>query len=310
MHKNTKTLIVITGYTGVGKTKIAIELAKLFDAEIVSCDSLLVYKNLDIGTAKPSVMDRGNIKHHCIDLVNPEVVFDIQQYTAHTKYIIENCKKNILVVGGTGFYLKGFYAPVIDNIVITPEAEQIVNNISNFDEMVAKLIELNGENIPIDLKNPRRVSSTLKRCLSSKQTYKEMNENFQKQRSAFDTYKKYTVLLTRDDEDLKNCIHRRTETMLNVGLINEVELLLKNQQFNSINRSAIGYRETIAWLSNKTTTEQLADEICRDTWKLVKKQKTWFRKQIPIDVQYDLTGHELPEVIYDLSQKIAHFWYV
>lgn len=309
-------IVILTGYTGVGKTAISIELAKALNAEIISCDSLLVYKHLNIGTAKPTAEEQQIIPHHCIDIAEPDTQFDVQQYISYAKKAVTDIfdrKKNVLVVGGTGFYLKSFFSPVIDDIRITPEADQFVDMaIKNHtpEILVQKLLDLNDGQVDIDLKNIRRVSSALKRCLSSNMTCTEIKNKFHQQQSAFARYKKFTVLLTREDTDLKIKIRHRIETMLKSGLIAEVEQLLKNKQFNDINRTAIGYRETIQWLSDKTSTEDLLEKIYHDTWKLVKKQKTWFKKQIPIDCEYNISNQSSTEIIRHLLSKTAFFFHV
>ncbi len=301
-------LIILSGYTGVGKTEISIQLAKKINAEIVSCDSLLVYKHLNIGTDKPKATELCIIPHHCIDIIEPNEDFDVQKYITHAQRAIMDifsCKKNVIIVGGTGFYLKSFFSPVVDNIIISPEAEQFVNDTLNRNTpevLIKKLLELNNGEIDIDLKNIRRVTSVLKRCLSSGLTHEQIKERFQKQSSAFANYSKYTILLTRDDDDLKNRIKQRIINMLNSGLIQEVQNLLQNEKFNNINRSSIGYRETISWLKNPTSIEILINTIYQDTLRLVKKQKTWFKKQIPIDWHFNISNKNLSTIISELEE--------
>ncbi len=304
-------LFVLTGYTGVGKTSISIQLAKIINAEIVSCDSLLVYKLLDIGTAKPQVSELQEVTHHCIDLINPDQHFDISQYIFHAKQAIQDIlarKKNVLIVGGSGFYLKSYYYPIIDNIIITSTAEQFVNEAikkGDFNLLIQTLLKLNNDQVSIDLNNIRRVSSALKRCLSSGLTIEQMRKNFQKQKSEFSKYSKYTILLTRSDDDLQLRLRNRIYKMIASGLITEVEMLVKNNQLNNINCTAIGYREVIEYLSNKFDLETLPTKILHNTLKLVKKQKTWFKKQIPIDLNYDMTGKCDSKIISDLSESIT-----
>ncbi len=304
-------LFVLTGYTGVGKTNISIQLAKIINAEIVSCDSLLVYKLLNIGTAKPQLPERQEVTHHCIDLINPNQNFDISQYIFHAKQAIQDIfsrKKNVLIVGGSGFYLKSYYYPIIDNIIITSAAEQFVNEAikkGDFNLLIQTLLKLNNDQVSIDLSNIRRVSSALKRCLSSGLTIEQMHKNFQKQKSEFSKYSKYTILLTRSDDDLQLRLRNRIYKMIASGLITEVEMLVKNNQLNNINCTAIGYREVIEYLSNKLDLEALPTKILHNTLKLVKKQKTWFKKQIPIDLSYDITGKCNSKIISDLSESIT-----
>ncbi|MDR1233385.1 MAG: tRNA (adenosine(37)-N6)-dimethylallyltransferase MiaA [Puniceicoccales bacterium] len=284
-------LYVITGCTAVGKTDYAISFAIENNAEIVSCDSLLVYKHMDIGTAKPKPIDRKGIEHHCMDLVEPSENFDVSMFIESAQMAVESIvssRKNVVVVGGSGFYLKSFYHPVIDGIKIPRNISDLVNSIyarSGLDGLVTMLISVNDETCPpIDIKNPRRVMSALKRCLACGRTFDDVQNSFISLDSPFKQYQKYTILLERDGEDLKLRIWERTKKMLHMGLIDEVKFLLSNyERLGDSAKNAIGYRETINWLKGSTTEDALVDEISQNTLKLVKKQKTWFKKQIPVD---------------------------
>jgi tRNA dimethylallyltransferase len=288
-------LMILTGYTATGKTELSLEIAEQIGAEIVSCDSMLVYKNLNVGTAKPARCDLDKIKHHCIDMVESSENFDVGSYAKEARRAIADIAsrgKNILIVGGTGFYLKSFFHRVIDGIKITEYAENFVSNAlagNDIDALVCKLLELNGGSVDIDIKNPRRVISALKRCMSTGKNLAELRRDFAGQRCEFCEFDRRTILLTRDGDDLKRRIHARAENMVANGLIGEVKTLLERGQFNGTNRSAIGYRETIEWLQTGAGEDALVHEIYADTLKLIKKQRTWFRKQIPIDLEINLT---------------------
>ncbi|MDR0693152.1 MAG: tRNA (adenosine(37)-N6)-dimethylallyltransferase MiaA [Puniceicoccales bacterium] len=284
-------LYVITGCTAVGKTDYAIDFAIENNAEIVSCDSLLVYKHVDIGTAKPKPADRKGIGHHCMDLVEPSEKFDVSMFIEAAQRAIDSIVssgKNVVVVGGSGFYLKSFYHPVVDGIKIPRNVSDLVDSVhakSGLDGVVPMLISANGGLCPpIDMKNPRRVMAALKRCLAYGRTFGEVQSNFASLVSPFKQYQKHTILLERDREDLKLRIWERTKKMLRGGLIDEVKFLLSSyDQLGDSVKNAIGYRETINWIRGSTTEDALVDEISQNTLKLVKKQKTWFKKQIPID---------------------------
>ncbi|MDR2628423.1 MAG: tRNA (adenosine(37)-N6)-dimethylallyltransferase MiaA [Puniceicoccales bacterium] len=284
-------LYVITGCTAVGKTDYAINFAIENNAEIVSCDSLLVYKHMDIGTAKPKPVDMRGIEHHCINLVEPSEKFDVSMFIEAAQIAINSIvssKKNVVVVGGSGFYLKSFYRPVVDGIKIPRNVSDFVNSTyarSELEGLVTMLISINdGICPPIDIKNPRRVMSALKRCLACGKAFDDVQNNFISLDSPFKGYQKYTILLERDREDLKLRIWERTKKMLRMGLIDEVKFLLSNyERLGDSTKNAIGYRETINWLKSNTTEDALIDEISQNTLKLVKKQKTWFKTQIPID---------------------------
>jgi tRNA dimethylallyltransferase len=138
----------------------------------------------------------------------------------------------------------------------------------------------------MDMENPRRVAAALRRSLASGKTFDEISKDFSNGRPPFADYRKYVLLLDREMDDLKLRIRERAKNMVSSGLISEVERLLStNGRLCPSAACAIGYRETIKWLKNPTTEEALADEIAGNTMKLVKKQRTWFKSQIPIDVR-------------------------
>lgn len=284
-------LYIITGCTAVGKTEYAINFAMKNNAEIISCDSLLVYKHMNIGTAKPTPVEMRGIRHHCIDLVEPSEKFDVSMFIRAARMGIDSIissGKNVVVVGGSGFYLKSFYYPIIDDIKVPQETDDFVNSIyakSGLDGLIATLVAANDGICPsIDIKNSRRVISALKRCLASGKTFDNVRSDFVSLDSPFKQYQKYTIFLERDPEDLKRRVWERTKKMLDMGLINEVKFLLsKYVRLNDSAENAIGYRETINWLQSDMTQDALIKEIAQNTLKLVKKQKTWFKKQIPID---------------------------
>lgn len=284
-------LYVITGCTASGKSSYAIELAKKIDAEIISCDSLLVYRNMNIGTAKPSRDMLDGVRHHCIDIISPVEQFDVSRYISCAKDAINDIlsrRKNIIICGGSGFYLKSFFFPVVDTVAVSDDIAREVDALfeqQGLSGIIDKLLDINHGILPeIDMKNPRRVMSALKRCLASGRTLIDMRYDFQRQRCAFEDCDKFTVMMDVPDDILEKRVRCRVRQMINDGLIDEVERLC--DRYGELSPSAamaIGYRETLAWLKNKTTEQDLCDEISLHTMWLVKKQKTWFKKQVPID---------------------------
>jgi tRNA dimethylallyltransferase len=294
-------LLILTGYTATGKTELSLEIAGQIGAEIVSCDSMLVYKNLNIGTAKPAQCDLDRIKHHCVDLVESKESFDVGSYVKEARCAITDIVsrgKKILIVGGTGFYLKSFFHQVVDGVKATEYAENFIRDAminNDTDALIRKLLELNGGSVAVDFKNTRRVISALRRCMSTGKNLVELQRDFAEQRGEFCEFDRRTVLLTRDGDDLKQRIYARAENMVANGLIEEVKALLEHSQFNGSNRSAIGYRETIEWLQTDADECTLVRAIYANTLKLIKKQRTWFRKQVPIDLEINLTRTPLQE---------------
>ncbi|MDR1413635.1 MAG: tRNA (adenosine(37)-N6)-dimethylallyltransferase MiaA [Puniceicoccales bacterium] len=296
MGSGGKKMWVITGCSAVGKTTYAIDFAKKNNGEVVSCDSILVYRRLNIGAAKPTAEEMAGVRHHCIDLVEPWEKFDVFMFIAAAKNAIDSIVergKNIVVAGGSGFYLKSFFSPVVDEVKIPEDVEKFVAEkyaAAGLDGLLSALISVNDGVCPrIDVKNPRRVAAALKRCLASGKTVEDMIADFETSPLPFAEYRKHTILLERSRENLETRVRMRTKHMLSMGLIGEVKSLLENyKNLTDSVKNAIGYRETMRWLQNPTTEKDLADEISRNTMKLIKKQRTWLQKQIPIDEKVQL----------------------
>lgn len=285
----TQTLHIITGPTAVGKTEYALSYAESIDAEIVSCDASLVYKGMNIGTAKPSEDEISRVPHHLIDVCPVNQPYDITVYDRDARAVIRDIfgrGKSVVITGGSGFYLKSFFAPVIDTVVVSPEIRSEVGNIyeeSGLDGLLGRLDQVSSEGIGnLDTKNPRRVLRALERCLASGKSLVRLQREFAERPEPYAEYTKKLILLGRDADELKQRVALRAEQMLEVGLIKEVEALrLSGIESNPSAASAIGYRETLAYLRGEMHKVDLLPSIIQNTIHLVKKQRTWFRTQIP-----------------------------
>ena len=290
------TIYVITGPTAVGKTSLAIEWARAYDAEIVSCDSLLVYRGMDIGTAKPTVEELAAVSHHCIDLVEPDQSFNVSTYLKEAKNAVDSILsrgKRVLVTGGSGFYLKGFLAPVVDEIEIPPSIEDEVDRLyreSGLEAVVEGLKQCSPDDYQlIDLQNSRRVIPALKRCMTTGLSITALRESVARGPYPFQNFGKQVLYLRRSIDDLQDRISRRTRIMLEAGLVEEVEQLLKcGIESNPSASNSIGYREVIAFLKGNLERSMLEQTINANTLKLVKKQLKWFRHQIEFTHMVDL----------------------
>lgn len=286
----TATLHLLTGPTASGKSALGLAWARAQGAEILSCDALQIYRGMDIGTAKPSAAERELAPHHGLDLCDPARAFSVaayRDYAARTVGEILARGKPVLVVGGSGFYLKSFFAPVADDVEISPEIEAEVRALEKSSGLPA-LVERLQKASPagtgeVDLKNPRRVARALARCLASGRSVPELLENFQKSGTPFDAFEKKLVRLERPPAELAARIEARTKKMLADGLVDEVRRLAPALRANPAAGSAIGYRETLAWLDagEKAPLAELAAAIVLRTRQFVKKQRTWFRTQLP-----------------------------
>jgi tRNA dimethylallyltransferase len=288
MTEKPAVIYMIAGVTAVGKSKISMQLAAKNSCEIVSCDSVAVYKGMDVGSAKPSVRDRQQVVHHGIDLVDVRDVFSVADYQAYATEVVEQIKGrkvSVLVAGGSGFYLQSFLTPVVDDIVVTREIREEVEQIYANDHLVgivARLKELNPDGVgTLDTLNPRRVMRGLERCMASGKTILQLKDEFAAKPKAFPKFDKKVLWLDRENEDLENRISNRTEGMLKEGIVAETEGLLRaGIEGNAPASNAVGYRECIAFLKGKLQEDQLLGEINKSTRQLVSKQRKWFRKYL------------------------------
>ena len=285
----TVTLHIITGATAVGKTQYALDYCEALDAEIISCDASLFYRGMDIGTAKPTKEEMAKVPHHCINMNPVNQSFDINQFDALARRTVEDILsrgKSVVITGGSGFYLKSFFEPVVDTIevsdAIRAESESLFAN-HGLRGLLDRLNAVSPEGLGnLDTLNPRRVQRALERCLSSKKSLPVLQKEFAKRPKPYAEYDKHFILLERDAEALKDRVARRAKSMLDLGLIEEVKgLLEKGIEENPNAANAIGYRESIAFLKGEIAEDELLPLIVKNTNGLVKKQKTWFRSQLP-----------------------------
>ncbi|NBV55872.1 MAG: tRNA (adenosine(37)-N6)-dimethylallyltransferase MiaA [Verrucomicrobia bacterium] len=279
---------VLTGPTAVGKTEAALTWAERHDAEILSCDSVCVYRGMDIGSAKPTAAQQARVRHHGLDLVAPTERFSVVQFVAMARAAIADAHargKRILVTGGSGFYLAAFFGPVSDDL---PIGEAVIETVRTLqargpEAVLAELRALEGAALPdwLDVHNPIRVAKALERRLASGRPLAELREEFLQRRGPFADHPITCELLERPDPELRHRIAARTADMLNGGLIEEAEHLLSlNLDPELASARAVGYRATMDWIGGgrQVALEGLAERINLDTWALVRKQRKWFRR--------------------------------
>lgn len=284
----TQKLHIITGPTAVGKTEFALSYAASRGAEIVSCDASLVYRGMDIGTAKPEPEERARVPHHLIDLCEVDQPFDIVAYVEAAEAAIDDIAargREVVVTGGSGFYLKSFFAPVFDGVTVPDTIRREVAEIfesSGLAGLLAELRHLSPDTGRLDIRNPRRVQRALERCLASGKDITTLETEFAQRPEPYPAWQKKLVLLERDADVLRERVDLRAEQMVASGLLEEVDGLLgRGIEGNPRAASAIGYRESIACLRGRLPESDLAATIAANTMQLVKKQRTWFRTQLP-----------------------------
>ena len=274
-------LLVICGATATGKTELAIECAKKLDSEIISADSQLVYKNLDIGTAKPSITERQGVIHHMIDIVDPVSDFSVSDYERKAVPIIENLLnkgKVPIICGGTGFYINSIlyklsYGNVAADKSIREKYEKVLAEkgkdylyslLKNFDPVTAEKLHPN---------DTKRIIRALEIFEAGGKRKSEIKDSYLPRYN----FSAFAVDYPRDE--LYERIDKRIDVMLGRGLINEVKRLLKDG-INENNQcmQAIGYKEVVDFLKNDNNDSTLRDIIKKNTHHYAKRQITFFKK--------------------------------
>lgn len=283
------TLHIISGVTAVGKTNFALDYAEEQDAEIISCDASLIYRGMDIGTAKPTALELKRIPHHLINVNPVDQPFDITRYDQMAREAVEGILdrgKSVVVTGGSGFYLKSFFEPVVDSVKVSAEIR--ARSDALFAERGLKgLLEALDQSSPegfgsLDILNPRRVQRALERCWASGKSLPHLQAEFARRPKPYASMQKTYILLERGLEAIHARLARRAEAMLDAGLIEEVtHLRTLGIEKNPNAANAIGYRESLACLRGDLEESDLLATIIKNTKALVKKQKTWFRTQLP-----------------------------
>ena len=275
-------LIILTGPTAVGKTDLSIKLSKSLNAEIISADSMQIYKYMDIGSAKVTKEEMDGVVHYMIDEVTPDVPFSVSEFQMRSeKYIEEINKKgkNVLITGGTGLYLNSLiynmdFAKSNANNEIREKLEQELAE-NGIDYMHEKLRGLDEEAANrIHKHNTKRVIRAIEVCMSGQ----KMND-FSKDLRYNEKYKPIIIVLNRDREVLYQRINKRVDIMLENGLLDEVKELLKmGYTKDMISMQGIGYKEMIKYLDGEYTYDEAIEIIKRDSRRYAKRQLTWFKR--------------------------------
>lgn len=276
-------VIVICGPTASGKTALSIELAKKMNGEIVSCDSMQIYKEMNIGTAKPTEKEKKGIKHYMIDIVSPNERFSVADYKKEAKIAIReilNKSKVPIVVGGTGLYLDSLiYEIEYPNIEFDEQYRKQLDIIAN-KEGLEKLYKVAKEIDPIAVEKISQ--NDKKRIIRILEIYKATGKNKTDQEIAsrkkeieFD-YKVYALSWER--EKLYKRINKRVDIMLEEGLVKEVEKIYKKYNEFPTAMQGLGYKEVVQYLKGENTYEQMVEKIKMETRRYAKRQLTWFRK--------------------------------
>ncbi len=273
-------LICIAGPTASGKTALSIALAKELDAEIVSCDSMQVYKRMDIGTAKPTAEEREGIPHYMLDVAEPDEDFSVSRYCAQADPIVEDILsrgKTAIIVGGTGLYMdsliKGNSFAPFPSTGMREMLEQ-----KPIEEVFAQLQSVDPEAAArLHLSDKKRIIRAMEVYLETGETITEHNRRTQAIPPKYNPV--WFALEDENRQDLYDRIDRRVDVMLQQGLIQEIkELLAAGISAKCTAMQAIGYKEFIAALDGHITLEEAAAQVQQASRHYAKRQLTWFRR--------------------------------
>ena len=280
-----KDLIVLTGPTAVGKTSLSIALAKAVDGEIISADSMQVYKYLNIGTAKITEEEKCGIPHFLIDELEPDEEFNVTIFKNKAMGYIEDIKsrgKVPIIVGGTGFYIQS----VIYDINFNEYGDD--SNVRKKYEAMAETLgksELHKKLALVDREYAASVSyNNVKKVVRAltffEMTGEKLSEHNKRERERSSPFDFAYFVLTMDRKKLYERIDKRVDLMFDMGLVEEVKALMaKGYDKSLVSMQGIGYKEVIDYLSGKTGLEECIDIIKRDTRHFAKRQLTWFKRE-------------------------------
>lgn len=285
-----KKILVITGPTAVGKTKLSIELAKKYNGEIINADAVQVYKGLDIGSAKVTEEEKEGIPHHLLSIKEVDEDYTIYHYQKDCREKIKEIQdrgKIPIIVGGTGLYIK---AALYDYKLTEEKEKDTYDNLTN-EELYKKLTELDKD-IIIDKNNRRRLIRAIN-------YYKENNKSINKNKTDKLLYDTLFIGLTTDRQILYNEINKRVDKMIENGLIDEVKSFYDKCVKTKPLLNAIGYKEVYSYLDGNISKEEMIEKIKQNSRHYAKRQYTFFNHQLKIkwfETDYNDFNNTIKEV--------------
>lgn len=276
--------IVILGPTGVGKTKLSIELAKYFDMEIINGDSVQVYKGLDIGSGKITEEEKEGIVHHLLDIKSPDEEYSVKDYQDDIRSFLD--KGDYIICGGTGLYISAaLYDYEFEKETTTNGYEELSN------EELYELCKKKDPNMDIHINNRKRLVRFLNKELKDTKPLTLLYPN-----TVF-------IGLTMPREMLYERINNRVDEMISDGLLKEVKSLYEKYPESRILHSAIGYKELIEYLNGNTTLDKAIDNIKQNSRHYAKRQYTWFNNKMKLK-WFDVDINNFDKTVSDVIRYI------
>jgi len=303
--------VLILGVTASGKGQLAFELARSLDAEIISVDSMKVYRRMNIGTAKPPKEALQQVKHHLVDVVEPSESFSVGAFLEHAQKAMQQItsrRKNIVAVGGTALYIKALLYGLFEG----PGADEWLRDELRARAEAEGLVELHRELALIDPVAAERISpNDAKRIIRAIEVYKITGRpisSFQKQWDRRNAQHDWMIIgIRRERAEENRQINARVKRMVSAGLVDEVKFLLaEDKPLSKQANSAIGYAEIIEHLAGRRTLDEAVELMKRNTRRLAKSQRTWFKTFRNVN-WLDTTSVELKNNILDRVKKIINY---
>lgn len=301
--KKTK-IICVVGATASGKTDLAVKLAKAVDGEIISADSMQVYKNMPIATAVATKEEQDGVVHHLVEFIDADQTFSVADFVERAKVLIDEITARgrvPIVAGGTGLFVDSLvknisFSEVGSNAEIRNELAEKSN-----EELYERLLKLDA-NAAEDIhpNNRKRVIRALELCMSGT-SKTEQNENSMLIDSPYDAL--YIGIGYKDRQKLYDRINKRVDLMLEAGLENEARQMLGKQGLTA--RQAIGHKELQPYIDGKITLDEATENLKRETRRYAKRQLTWFRRNENINWLYadEMSRDELVKKAVDLAKN-------
>ena len=288
-------IIVIVGPTGVGKTKLSIELAKKLDANIINGDSVSIYKKLNIGSAKPTLEEQKQAPHYLIDIKEPTEEYSVYDYQQDVRKLIEefqNQRKRIIVVGGTGLYIK---AALYNYVFTKGTTNKNYEDLSN-EEILTRIKEYNKE-IDIHPNNRKRLVRMLNKLENKEPVTNEKDKCL---------YNIQVIGLTAPRDIVYNRINQRVDKMLEEGLLDEINGLKEEYKDSRVLNTAIGYKEFYDYLFHNKKLEEVIEQIKLDSRHYAKRQYTFFNHQFPTtwyEVDFNNFQNTIDKIYQDIKKE-------
>jgi len=291
-------LIIIVGPTAIGKTKLSIDLAQHFNANILSCDSRQFFKEMTIGTAVPTQEELSSIKHYFIQSKSIFKKYNVGQFERDALKTLDNLfKKNntVIMAGGSGLYVDAILNGLDYFPDINPKIRENLNEqlkATKIESLQLQLKELDLESYQnIEIDNPHRLIRALEICLATGKKY----SSYKNKPKAKRNFTPIIIGLTADRETIYNRINQRVDLMIEAGLLNEAKQLYPNKNLNAL--QTVGYKELFNYFDGKYGLDFAIDEIKKNTRRFAKRQVTWFKKYKDIDwFDFDNTQNIIPVI--------------